>query len=106
MINLSVPLMLEYEDVLYRDSLQIPVPHNTIDALLDYHSTVANHHSIYFLWRPFLRDPKDDMVLELAVKAGCDYIVTYNHRDFQGIDQFDIKVVNATEFLEIIGERK
>lgn len=105
-INLSVPLMLEYEDVLYRDSLQLPVSRRAIDALLDYYSAVANHHVIYFLWRPFLRDPKDDMVLELAVKANCDYIVTYNQRDFRGIQQFNIQAVTAVQFLQIIGEKR
>lgn len=102
-INLSVPLMFEYEDVLYRDSLQLPVSRRAIDALLDYHSSVANHHTIYFLWRPYLRDPKDDMVLELAVKANCDYIITCNQRDFRGVEQFNIKAVTALEFLKIIG---
>ena len=36
------------------------------------------------------RDPKDAMVLELAVAAGCGYIVTYNKREnpLQGIDDF------------------
>ncbi|MCB0081275.1 MAG: putative toxin-antitoxin system toxin component, PIN family [Caldilineaceae bacterium] len=105
-INLSVPLMLEYEDVLYRESLQLPVSRRAIDATLDYHSAVANHHTIYFLWRPFLHDPKDDMVLELAVAANCTYIVTYNQRDFRGIEQFGIKAVTALEFLQIIGERR
>jgi predicted nucleic acid-binding protein len=94
-INLSVPLMFEYEDVLYRDSLQLPVSRRAIDALLDYHSSVANHHTIYFLWRPYLR--------ELAVKANCDYIVTYNQRDFRGVEQFDVKAVTALEFLKIMG---
>jgi hypothetical protein len=32
---------------------------------------------IFFLWRPFLRDPRDDMVLELAVEAECDAILTF-----------------------------
>ena len=49
-------------------------------------------------------DPNDDMVLELAVAAGCNYIVTYNLRDFQGAEQFGIRVVTAKEFLQDIGE--
>lgn len=64
---------------------------------------MANLHEIYFLWRPYLPDPQDDMVLELAVNAGCKYIVTYNKRDFRGTETFGIEVVTAKEFLEKIG---
>jgi hypothetical protein len=43
------------------------------------------------------------MVLELAVKAGCDSVVTYNIRDFVGIERFGIRTVTPAEFLESIG---
>jgi len=105
-INLSVPLMFEYEDVLHRGSPSLRVSSAGIDAVLDFHSTVARHHQIFFLWRPFLRDPQDDLVLELAVKAGCDYIVTYNKRDFVGVEQFNLRVVDPGEFLLMIGAVK
>lgn len=103
-INLSVPLLFEYEDVLYRGKPSLPVSSAVIDSVLDFHSRVARHHQIFFLWRPFLRDPKDDLVLELAVKAGC--IITYNKRDFTGIAQFNIGVLDAAEFLLHIGALK
>lgn len=54
--------------------------------------------------RLILNDPEDDMILELAVRAGCQYIVTYNKRDFEGVNQFGIKPVTAKEFLQIIKE--
>ena len=104
-INLSVPLMFEYEAVLNRESVQLPVSNSVIEYILDFHSTVAQHHTIFFLWRPFLRDPKDDLVLELAVKAQCDFIITYNRRDFQGVEQFGLRVVEPREFLILIGEK-
>jgi hypothetical protein len=44
------------------------------------------------------------MVLELAVSAGCDIIVTYNKDDFRGVEQFGIRVMPAQEFLRVIGE--
>lgn len=104
-INLSVPLVLEYEDVLLRPSPSLPVAPIVIEAVIDYHCAVARHHRIYYLWRPFLRDPKDDMVLELAVKANCDYIVTFNKRDFADVTkQFGILVVTPGEFLASWGE--
>ena len=105
-INLSVPLVLEYEDVLYRGIPGLPVSSTVIDAVLNFPCKVARHHKIYFLWRPFLRDPKDDLVLELAVKAGCDYILTYNKRDFVGVERFNLGVLDAGEFLLRIGAVK
>jgi len=44
------------------------------------------------------------MVLELAVSAGCQYIVTFNLRHFAGSEQFGIKIVTPREFLEQIGQ--
>jgi putative PIN family toxin of toxin-antitoxin system len=102
-INLSVPLVLEYEEVLQRELPNLSVSQQAVDDILDYHCAVANQHRIFFLWRPFLPDPEDDMVLELAVKAGCDYIVTFNKRDFRGIGQFNLKAVEPVEFLRTIG---
>ena len=61
-------------------------------------------HNIYFLWRPYLRDRKDELVLELAVAARCSAIITYNQRDFHGADLFGIRVLDPRAFLQIIGE--
>lgn len=102
-INLSVPLVLEYEDVAKRPGLVPALSMRDIDDILDYLCSVANRHTIFFLWRPFLKDPKDDMVLELAVEAQCEYIVTFNRKDFTGSDQFGIIVVTPQEFLRKIG---
>ena len=44
------------------------------------------------------------MVLELAVSAGCEIVVTYNKDDFEGIEQFGIRALTALEFLREIGE--
>jgi len=56
------------------------------------------------IWRPYLRDPKDEMVLETAVAGGCDAIVTYNRRDFVGAEKFGIQVLSPKAFLQQIGE--
>ncbi len=102
-INLSVPLVMEYEDVLYRQLPHLFVTRAVVDEVISYHCMVARKHRIFFLWRPFLRDPGDDMLLEVAVKANCDFIVTYNQRDFRGIEQFGLQVVTPEEFLREIG---
>ena len=102
-IDLSVPLVLEYEDVAKRPALVPSLTDQDVDAILDYLCFAAHKHAIFFLWRPFLRDPKDDMVLELAVEAQCEYIVTFNLKDFAGCEQFGIAAVTPQEFLRLIG---
>jgi len=103
-INLSVPLLIEYEEVLLRQREQFGLTRRDIADVLDFLCRTGNLHDVYFLWRPYLRDPKDDMVLELAVVAGSEHIVTYNKRDFQGVEAFGIETVTAHEFLQLIGE--
>lgn len=103
-INLSVPLTIEYEDASKRLVGKIPLKARDIDDVLDYVCSVANQREVRYLWRPFLRDAKDDMVLELAVAAGCEIIVTHNKTDFQGAEQFGIRIMTPQEFLREIGE--
>ena len=102
-IHLSVPLVLEYEEVLLRELPHLQVPRTVVEDVLDFHCTVATRHQIFFLLRPYLPDPDDDMILELAVKAGCDYIVTYNTRDFVGIERFALQAIEPGAFLHQIG---
>ena len=101
-INLSVPLVLEYEEVLLRKEPTINLNSKEIGQILDYLCSIANLHEVHFLWRPVLNDPKDDMILDLAVRANCQYVVTYNTRDFIGVNQFGIQAVTAKDFLKII----
>ena len=95
---LSVPLFLEYEDVLKRPGL-VPLPMATIDKLLKLLARNGIARDIFFLWRPFLKDAKDDMVLEVALAGGCSAIVTYNTKDFVGAEQLNIEVLTPQEFL-------
>ena len=103
-VSLSVPLLLEYEQVAKRLVGQIPLTETDIDDILDYFCQMAGHQRVFYLWRPFLKDPEDDMVLELAVAANCGYVVTFNTRDFAGAEQFGIRIVTPREFLQLIGE--
>lgn len=102
-LNISVPLVLEYEEILLRPESGIRLSRRVIEDVVDYYCKVARHHQIFFLWRPFLKDPKDDMVLELAVRAGCQFIITYNTRHFVGIDHFGIQALIPAEFLRKVG---
>ena len=83
---------------------KIPLKARDIDDILDYIFSVAKRRKVHYLWQPFLRDPKDDMVLELAVSASCEIIVTYNKINFRGVEQFGIRVMTPQQFLQRIGE--
>jgi len=103
-ISVSVPLILEYEDAAKRLGREFRLSSTDIEDILDYVCSVADLREIHFLWRPILKDPQDDHVLELAVVASAQFIVTYNRRDFMGAEKFGIKVVTPHEFLKRIGE--
>jgi putative PIN family toxin of toxin-antitoxin system len=103
-MNLSVPLVLEYEQTLKRVCAGAALASSDIDDILDFLCVSANLRPIFFLWRPLLPDPKDHMVLELAVESRADFIVTFNARDFAGAAQFGIEVTAPSVFLAIMGE--
>ena len=103
-VHVSVPLVLEYEQVAKRQAGELGLDPGDIDDVLDYLCQVAVRHEIHYLWRPVLRDPGDDMVLEAAVAGGCSFIVSYNKRDFEGAARFGIEVVTARELLQRMGE--
>lgn len=103
-LNLSVPLVLEYEEVAKRMIGEIALSEKEIDDILDFVISRSNHWYIFYLWRPQLKDPSDDMVLELAVTAGCQYILTYNINDFKGSEKFGIEAVTPKAFLEMAGK--
>jgi hypothetical protein len=54
---------------------------------------------IHCLWRPFLADADNDMVLELAFAAGCRHIVTHNVKDFHGSEQLGVFAITPRDFL-------
>ena len=103
-INVSVALVLEYEDAAKRLIGKVPISETAIEDLIDYICEIANEQKVFFLWRPVSNDPNDDMVIELAVAAGCQFIITYNKQDFKNMKQFGIKAISPAEFLEMIGD--
>lgn len=78
----SVPLMLEYESVLTRPEQldEIGVTAAEIGEVLDALAAMAEPVTLRFLWRPQLKDPDDEMVLETAVSGRADRIATFNIR--------------------------
>lgn len=99
-IALSVSLVLEYESVLLRHAAASAMTEDDVRDLIDYVCDVAIWQEIFFLWRPYLRDPNDDQVLELAVAASCDAVVTHNIDDFGGAEQLGVRVVTPGAFLQ------
>ena len=101
-IAISVPIVLEYEAALVAQ--RVPgITERDVRIALDYLCEVGLEQQVFFLWRPTLRDPNDDMVLELAVAAGCSAIVTYNIRDFRGTERFGIEVWSPADLLRKVG---
>ncbi len=74
--------------------------------MLAVYKYTAYHHKIYFLWRPTLSDVGDEFILELAITARCNYIVTHNVSDFKNLDKFGIQAITPRDFLQIIREVK
>jgi putative PIN family toxin of toxin-antitoxin system len=101
--NVSVPLFLEYESVAKRQGLVSKLSSQDIDSILDYFLSKSSIRKIFFLWRPYLKDPKDDLVLEVAVESQSEFIITFNIKDFKGCDKFGIAVVTPQEFITMRG---
>jgi predicted nucleic acid-binding protein len=97
-LAVSVPLVLEYEDAAKRS-----VPESLfdyVDDIIDYICAVGTRREVFYLWRPLLKDPGDDHVLELAVESLSTTIVTYNKKDFAKAAEFGLSAETALEFLE------
>ena len=98
----TVALFLEYEEVLMRPEhlagaeMTVAEANNALDVL----AAVAEPVEAHFLWRPRLRDPDDDMVLEAAVNGRANAIATFNARDFTGVvSEFGIELLTPVEIL-------
>ena len=102
-ISVSVPLVLEYESAAKRICDSVGLAAEDVDDIIDYICKVAEHREIFYLWRPFLRDPMDDMVLEVAVESAVDYLVTHNVRHFRGAETLGVNVVAPQRFLGELG---
>jgi putative PIN family toxin of toxin-antitoxin system len=101
-VVLSTTLLFEYEDILKRNQVVLGLTNQEIEKILDYLCMQSEHQKIYFLWRPFLADLKDDHLLELAIASATKLIVTHNTKDFKGAEEFGIRSITPKELLEEI----
>jgi putative PIN family toxin of toxin-antitoxin system len=96
----SVPLMIEYEAVLTRpEHLEaIGLDVGEVNEILDAVALVCTPVQLRFLWRPRLKDPADEMVLETAVNGGADCLVTFDARHLaEAARDFGIRVMRPSE---------
>lgn len=101
---ISVPLVLEYEAVLKNMLDRNVFTDSDIEGFVDYLCLTGIKTKIFYLWRPYLKDPFDDHVLELAVNANARTIVTFNIKDFLEAKNLGIKISTPKEFLETLQE--
>lgn len=102
-IALTVALYTEWQSVLTRpEHLPPGVQAELAMGFLRYLASIAHLQDVHFLWRPFLRDPDDDMVLEAAVASGCQLIITHNVRDFKRAHELNISAITPAEFLTLL----
>jgi putative PIN family toxin of toxin-antitoxin system len=100
---LSVALYLEWQAVLGRpENLPPGMGAEQVTGFLRYLASHAHLQEVHYLWRPFLRDADDDTVLELAVAAGCPYIVTHNVVDFRPARSLKVEAIAPRAFLDLI----
>lgn len=98
----SISMMLEYEAVLKRPMhlKAANLTEDQVDSFLDAFSALCIPVTPHFIWRPLLRDPNDEMVLEAAVNGQVNYLVTFNTRHFSRVThQFGFATLKPSEAL-------
>ncbi|MEL6138318.1 MAG: putative toxin-antitoxin system toxin component, PIN family [Cyanobacteria bacterium J06628_6] len=105
----SYPLFLEYEDVLKREQnlSNFWASADEVDVVLNVLAARLTPVPIYFRWRPQLSDPDDELVLECAINAGAEAIVTFNQRDFlPQATQFQLDILKPGEVVRKLNLRR
>ena len=102
-IALTVAVYTEWQAVMTRPE-NLPPGAAADDALafLRYLASIAHLQDVHFLWRPFSRDPDDDMIVECAVASGCEYIVTHNVKDFRRVEELKVQAITPAELLNLL----
>ena len=101
---LSTALLLEYEEILERFRAEIALDDEALNEVLNFLALIALKPTIYYRWRPALRDPDDEFLLDLAVAARCRFIVSFNGRDLEAAQSFGIEVLTPAQLLEFLEE--
>jgi predicted nucleic acid-binding protein len=102
-LHISTMLLAEYEAVLKRGLPALSA--QPVDDVVNFLCARATHHKIFYLWRPVLKNPGDDFLLELAVKAQSS-IVTWNIADFKRAQSLGVVVQTPRDFLKFLEENQ
>ena len=97
------PLFLEYEDVLKRPEHRLAhgLDLDEIDGFLAEFAALLEPVEVRFAWRPQVRDPNDEMVLEAAINGHADALITHNVSDFAlAGESFRIPVLRPGDLLK------
>jgi len=105
-MHISTALLLEYEEVARREARHFWLHPDRIEDVLAFLAASGQEHAVSFRWRPFLNDSDDDFILELAVAANADYIVTHNLRNFAGVERFGLEAITPAQMLLKLQEKK
>ena len=103
----SVPLAMEYEAVCVRPEHQLAagLSEQEVGIFVDAVIAITEAVKIHYLWRPQLRDPSDEMVLEAAVNGRANLLITFNVRDYGAAPaRFGIEVMTPREAVERISK--
>jgi putative PIN family toxin of toxin-antitoxin system len=103
-IAISASLVFEYEEVLVRDL--VPAFHSLdeVDQFIRFICEIGDKYDPSPMLRPVLADPDDDMLVDLAVAAAVDYIVTHNTRDLAGAAVHGLAIITPGRFLKLLRE--
>jgi putative PIN family toxin of toxin-antitoxin system len=96
----SVPLVLEYEAILKSHLDRDIFTDSDIDDFIDYICAVGVRTKIFYLWRPYLKDPFDDHILEVTIQSNAQAVVTFNKKDFREAENLGVRILTPKEFLE------
>jgi putative PIN family toxin of toxin-antitoxin system len=104
----NVALMVEYEAVCLRPEHQLAsgLTEHEIGQFLDGLAALVQPVETHFLWRPQLRDPGDEMVLEAAVNGQAEAIITFNTKDFgPTTSKFGVEILLPREALALVARK-
>lgn len=103
-MNISNTLIFEYEEILKREASKLGLTYQDIDNIINGICYLANHHEIFYIWRPLAKDQDDDFLIDLALKCQADFIISYNEKDLKPIRKFSIDILTPKQFLQLLGE--
>lgn len=99
----TTAVFLEYEAVLLRSEQRLAtgMTPEDVEGFLAAFASAAEPVELNFMWRPQLRDPADELMLEAAVNRRAEALVTHNINDFHSAtERFGVRTLTPGAFLK------